>query len=391
MGLVEDHPLVRRQHRRVAEVVGDDPHGQIGEEEGVVHDDQIRAGPGPARALVVALLEVGALGAQAGVGLAPDLLPHVVAGDEGKVAARAVLGAVDPVEQRLQLRGAVVGKEVRCRIGRQTRAADRDVVPPALHERPPELLADHLARDVQVLPHQLLLQVDGVGGHHRAFAVADRPESRGDQVRERLARPRTRLHQPHPALVEVRRHEAQHVALSRAVLVAGKRRQRPPGREQSGQLIHLERLDTARLGRLDDHVDPVRGVVDDRRSQSPLVDAGGHGQVRVRGVQFAARVVVDHHTALGDVPGHGQDGRAVAAGDGARVRYHSFGGHVGQEGDLAASGPGHFVADGPCGLRSEPEREIHHELANLANSLVKLAGPITSSASSSSPPGRARC
>ena len=360
MGLVEDHPPVRRQHRRVAEVLGDHPHGQVGEEEGVVHDDQVGAGRGPARALEMALLEVRALGAQTGIGLALHFLPHVVAGSEREIAARAVLGPVDPVEQRLELRGTVVGEEIRCRIGRQTRAADRDVVPPALHERPLEVLADHLAHDAQVLPHQLLLQVDGVGGHHRAFTVADRPPRRRHQVRERLSRPRARLHQSHSALVEARRHEAQHVPLSRAVLVAGQRGQRPLGSEQPGQFVDPQRLDITRFGGFDDHVDPVRPVVDDRGTESALVDPGGHGQVRVRGVEFAARVVVDHDPALGSVTGHGQDGRAVAAGDGARVRNHPFARHVGQEGDLTAPGACDFTADGAGGLRGQAEGNIHH-------------------------------
>ena len=74
--LVQDEALVGREHRRLGVVLRGPPHRQVGEEEMVVHHQELGGGRPAAGALVEALLEVGAAGPQADVGVAPHLLPR---------------------------------------------------------------------------------------------------------------------------------------------------------------------------------------------------------------------------------------------------------------------------------------------------------------------------
>ena len=115
---------------------------QVGEEEVVVHHQDVRARGVPARVLVEALLEMGAARAEAHVAVALHLVPHLRRRLERQVLERPVLRRLQPRRDRLQLlrRGAVHQREPR--VHRQLRPADRDVVPPPLHRfvRPPAVV-----------------------------------------------------------------------------------------------------------------------------------------------------------------------------------------------------------------------------------------------------------
>ena len=63
---------------------------------------------------------------------------------------------------------------------------------------------------------------------------------------------------------------------------------------------HVERIDPGprgRRGHLDHHVQLGGAVVDDAEADAAVVQAGGDVQVGRRGLQTAARMVVQHHLA----------------------------------------------------------------------------------------------
>ena len=75
--LVQDEAAVVRQHGRRRVVALQPADGQVAEEQVVVHDEDVRLRRVAPRLLVEAVLEVGALGAQAHVRLALHLVPHL--------------------------------------------------------------------------------------------------------------------------------------------------------------------------------------------------------------------------------------------------------------------------------------------------------------------------
>ncbi len=216
VGLVDDQHLVLAQ--RVAAA------GSVGEEKGMVGDhDRRRLGGAPRghhEAAVV--LPVGACRTQAVTAVGLDVAPECLV-DTGEVelAAIAVLGLRQPGEQ-LQLEpDAVQVRSVRAGVGRAQEAMpapQAELVVAPLEERGGDGCADDALDHRQVAGHQLLLQGDGSGGHHRAAPVAAVQRQR-HQVGQRLAHARPGLDDEAAAALHGLGHGAGHLQLRLAQLV----------------------------------------------------------------------------------------------------------------------------------------------------------------------------
>ncbi len=193
--LVENQMPIGRKHSSLRVVSGYPAHRQIREEEMVVHDQELGLGRPPAGTLVEAVLEVGTARAQTDVRIALHLVPYLGAGNEAEIGARPVLGRTDPFQQSIELGRPLVREEDRCRSGGEMGAANRNVVAAALEQRPLDLVPEKPLRQRQVFGDELLLEVDGVGGEHRSFAVLHGPLGSRNQIGEGLPCPGARLDQ----------------------------------------------------------------------------------------------------------------------------------------------------------------------------------------------------
>ena len=351
--LVEDDPLVRGKHRGVGVVLGRAAHRQVREQQVVVHDEELGGRRPPPRSLIEAVLEVRAAGPQAHVRITPDLVPHVVGRGEVQVGTGAVLGGVDPGQERFQLRRPVVLEQAGLPVGGQERPPYGDVVPAALHKRPRHVSHQALYQG-KILADELLLQVDGVGGEYRALVVPQRPEGGGHEVRQRFAGPRPRLHKRDATFVERLRHQGRHVALPRPILVG----EHAPGEgafraQDMLDLRQIEPLDNPGRRWLHDHVEVLCVVVDDGRAQALLVQHGSHTHVRAGRLEDAGRMVVHHHATLRRVPSRHQHGIVVSTGHGPGMTDDPMLVHVGQEADLAATGTPDLLLHPRGGFRRE--------------------------------------
>ena len=226
--LVEDHVVVRRQH--AARRARARAHGEIREEQRMVRDEELPVLHAPARRLVEALVERGAAAAHAVVGIALHLVPHLAARQLRQRGQRTVLGVVGPLLHAVQVVAVVVvAEEAALALARELQAPQAHVVAAALHEHRAELLGNHRVEERDVLLDELLLQADGVGGHHHALAALDDPPNGRQEVREALADARARFHEEALPLLEGALHRARHQHLLRADLEA-----RQPPRDGAG-------------------------------------------------------------------------------------------------------------------------------------------------------------
>ena len=207
--------------------------------------------------------DVGRLGAATGPLQEAGAFPHVAA---GRGETGLVLGAQTApgrllVRRQVEL-GAVAGLgagepeqeaghelRLRRREGRRPPLArpaqEAEVVPPALELGHPQVLAQAARtpvlqgppNDGDVLPQELLLEADGVGGDEDAGAVEQGEAGRGQQVGQRLAHPRARLDDEVLGAAEGLGHGAGHGRLLRPPFEAGQDL-RAPG-QPFQQRLHL--------------------------------------------------------------------------------------------------------------------------------------------------------
>ena len=311
MRLVEDHAAIPRQDGRIVVVPGRNPHLQVREEEGVVDDEHVGQGHVATSAVIVAFVVMRAFLAETGVRIALHLVPDVARRRERQVAPGTVPRLVQPRRQGVDVRRAFVFEQLSRRLGRQACPADGDVVGAALEKRPLDpRRVQGFGHHGQVLVDDLFLQVDGVRGDDRLFAVATRPVRGRNQVRERLARPRAGLHEPRASVVEAIHDEAKHLALPRPVFVSGPRREGAAGSQSCGQGRPVESLKLSsarrpgiparRFGRLF----PVQRVLQASPDLPILLDAGPDLLAHGRQLGRRRRHLGGLHQALEVVDGH---------------------------------------------------------------------------------------
>ena len=93
MGLVEDQPLVRRQHGRFLPIVRGLPHREVGGKEMVVDHHDVRLGGPASRLEKKALIEVRTLDAGTEVRFRTNFVPDLAGRLHRQVAQRAIRGA----------------------------------------------------------------------------------------------------------------------------------------------------------------------------------------------------------------------------------------------------------------------------------------------------------
>ena len=255
----------------------------VGEEQGVVYDDEVGGlGFGPGAVDVAVLFR--AVNPDAVERIACDARPpHLLAAIEAQLGAIPALGRVQPGED-LQLEHELVG--VLAGIDQVAAPASQgDIVGASLEQASLEVPGQPLAQARQIFDHQLLLERVRVGRDHHPLSMADGPGDRGHQVGQALARAGARLDDQRPTACLDLGYGEEHLQLRLAVLVTrqqvGKRPLRPEQPGEGGRIVGgLLRRSTSSGG-----VQPDRGRrlrVGVRRGQrigeeagdGPLV--GGH-------------------------------------------------------------------------------------------------------------------
>src|SRR5690606_6896873 len=157
--LVQDQAPVSREDsgRVVIPLCLPDP--DVGEEQVVVHHQNVRGGRFAARSLIETLLEMRAAGAQADVRLGGNLVPHLSRWPERQVGQRAVLRLLQPLHDRLQLLLPIVGEQRGRALPRQPCPPDRYVVGAPLHQGEAEVLPQGGTKKREILADELFLQV----------------------------------------------------------------------------------------------------------------------------------------------------------------------------------------------------------------------------------------
>ena len=254
---------IRREHRRLLEVALGAPHGEIARQEVVVHHHHVRVGGAAPRLEDEAPVEVRTAQPGAQVRLGRDLVPHLGAGRERQIRDAAVRRVRRPRREAFQLVAAVRLEEGADAPLRLLQPREADVVAPPLEQRVAHravLGAERARQQRQVLPDQLLLQVDRVGRDDGALAVHHGPPDRRHEVGEALP-------DPGPGLEHRDRRRRCTRRRCRPPCRAGPggpraRPARAPrgrrGREQARDGDGIERLGAARLRHLDDDVERRR-------------------------------------------------------------------------------------------------------------------------------------
>src|SRR5690348_14386251 len=215
VALVHDEPGVRGEHRRFLPVVRRAPYGDVGHEKMMIDDDDIGLRRLATRLVEKALLVQWALEPPAQIGLRRDLVPELRPRRRRQIAQRAVARSVGPGGDRVELVPETVVEECRGHRRRLLEPLEAEIISPALEQCIADrLVAEGSGEKWQVLPDELLLQIDGVRGDDRALAIGGRPAQRGYEVAERLADTRSRLEQPDPALVVEARDRHRHLTLA---------------------------------------------------------------------------------------------------------------------------------------------------------------------------------
>ena len=240
VGLVEDDLGGLRERER--------PILGLGEEDGVVGDDDVRGEGVGAGLLQEAAAPPRALAAAAVVGVGGEALDGegrgvVAAGGRAGVELREVArdGEERPRDGAGE-RGEVGGGELGLAAVEQAReAGEAEVVAAALHERETDGGAHEPRDEGQVLAEELVLEVLGVGAHDDGGVVGERPQRRGDEVGHRLADAGAGLDDEVAAGGERLGDVARHADLLRAGLVAGQRpREGAVGLEPAADVLRVE-------------------------------------------------------------------------------------------------------------------------------------------------------
>ena len=183
MAFVEDEPRVRRQHRGVVPVLRDAPDGNVRKQQVMVHHDDVGLRRLAPRREQETLVEEVALEPQAEIRFRRNFVPQLLSGLHRQVAQRPVSRLPRPLDQLGQPVLGLAREQRGVRVRRLVQPVQAEVIAPSLEERIPHgLVVERPGKEWEVLPHQLFLQVDRVGGDHRPLAVPGRPAERRDQV-----------------------------------------------------------------------------------------------------------------------------------------------------------------------------------------------------------------
>ena len=202
------------------------------EEQGVVDHDQPRIGRRLAGFLEKAIAAWPAVARRAQVCLAAHLQPDFHLRLEIQVAQRAVAGRFRPLADRFQL----VVFRAREKIGRLFEGAPQpqraQIVLPSLEQYRRQLVAEDLPHDRDILPHQLLLQIDRVGGND-PLAVGLEGKARGrQQVGQRFSHARARFRHQRRSADQGLGHRHRQFLLLRSVGKVARLRQNPFARKR---------------------------------------------------------------------------------------------------------------------------------------------------------------
>ena len=105
-----------------------------------------------------------------------------------------------------------------------------------------QLKPKHIMERGNVLVHQLVLQVNRVGGDDDTPSVRRGPVGGRQQITEALARARAGFHQDMPAIIESLDHRSQHLYLLRPVFEVRERAlEAAAGLNERRQSCHIER------------------------------------------------------------------------------------------------------------------------------------------------------
>src|SRR5690606_34958465 len=130
-------------------------------------------------------LVMRALEARTQIRLRAHLVPYVRPRRHRKVGQASILCALRPRIQRLDLLHQPRLQQRLSTVARLLQALQAQVVAPPLQKGETNLLVAKCPREErQVLPYQLLLKIDGVGGHHRSLLVASSPAQRRQKIAE---------------------------------------------------------------------------------------------------------------------------------------------------------------------------------------------------------------
>ncbi len=187
MPLIQNQTTVRRQHRRLLPVILGLPNREVSREQVVVDDHDVGLGGTASSPEEETAVEVLALEPSAEVGLRTDFIPYLGRGHDGKIAQGTVGGVTRPLGNGQELVELLGLEEGALRADRLMEPRQAEIVPPALEQGERGgivVVRECPPQQRQVLPHQLLLQVDRVGAHDRALAVGARPLERGQKIRE---------------------------------------------------------------------------------------------------------------------------------------------------------------------------------------------------------------
>ncbi len=225
MRLVEDDRVVVGQD---LPAVGS-AHRQVGEEEVVVHDHDLRGLRAPPHLGHEALFVMRAARADASVRArlheAPDRRALLESGEVGAVAA---LGRGAPALEHGELPPEGAGGPGRA-AAELFVAPDAEVVPQALHRRRVHRVAQVRLEEWEVPLHDLVLQRASAGRDDDLLPA----QQRRHQIGERLAGARAGFDQEHAAMLERVLHGVRHRALTGAMFVAREGASEWPSRAQS--------------------------------------------------------------------------------------------------------------------------------------------------------------
>ena len=320
-------------------------------------------------------VEVRALEAGAQVRLRRHRVPHVAARLVRQVGERAVAGAGGPRGEGVELSAPLVLEQRVLLLPRLVEPRQADVVPPALEEREARRVvagAERAGQNGQVLPDQLLLEVDRVGRDDGPLAVLARPHERRDEVSVRLPHPSPRLEHPHAALVVEISDVRRHVTLGGPVLEAAEgARHRSTRGQKRRDVDRVDPRGRARPHALHDHVAVGHVVVDDPEPHAAVVQPGRHREIGAGRLEHAARVVVEQQLAAYGDAGQGEHGVHGAARHHPRLDDQAIGVGSRHERDLAPVRGGDFGAQQLAHRRRETLR------AHVLSSRFLAAGKST--------------
>jgi hypothetical protein len=183
VGFVEDGQVV------LGEIIdAGDAEGQVGEEEGVVDDEEIAALHALFGGLPEAVFEVGAFFAQAIVVFGADFVPDAGFGDGREIGEGAVGGVGGPLfdlPEGIDL--FFVFEECVLALSGLFEAALAEVIAAAFDEDGGEFIGVDGLEERDVLVDELFLEGDGVGGDDDAFFVFDGEVDGGQEIGEGFA------------------------------------------------------------------------------------------------------------------------------------------------------------------------------------------------------------